>query len=114
MFKVFNTRHSSPFLHSQSERNTETGSDNEGEDEGERENGGGESSEEDDDRQALGRAGEKDKDEKEKLWDTLTGAKANAEMKQFQDRHWAATEIFYSHLATATARLEAKRDHERG
>lgn len=50
----------------------------------------------------------------EKPWETLTGAKARAEMKYFQRCWWAATEMFYAQLASSTERLEAKRTPERG
>lgn len=50
----------------------------------------------------------------EKPWETLTGAKAKAKVKLFQDRHWVVTEIFYANLAAATERLKATRAQERG
>lgn len=50
----------------------------------------------------------------EKPWDILTDARAKAEVKVFQERHWAATEKFYANLVTATQRLEAKRTQEKG
>lgn len=50
----------------------------------------------------------------EKPWDILTDAKAKAEVKVFQERHWAVTEKFYANLVTATERLEAKRTQEKG
>ncbi|CAM9303601.1 unnamed protein product [Ectocarpus fasciculatus] len=50
----------------------------------------------------------------EKPWDILTDAKAKAEVKAFQERHWAVTEKFYANLVTATERLEAKRTQEKG
>lgn len=53
-------------------------------------------------------------EEPEKPWETLTGARAKAKVKLFQERHWAVTEIFYDNLAAATARLEATRTAERG
>ncbi|CBN77135.1 hypothetical protein Esi_0036_0106 [Ectocarpus siliculosus] len=50
----------------------------------------------------------------EKPWDILTDAKAKAEVKMFQERHWAVTEKFYANLVTASERLEEKRTKEKG
>lgn len=59
--------------------------------------------------------GEEGEEDTENPWETLTGAKAKAKVKFFQERHWVATEIFYANLAAATERLEAAaRTQERG
>ncbi|CAM9199147.1 unnamed protein product [Ectocarpus sp. 12 AP-2014] len=50
----------------------------------------------------------------ENPWDILTDAKAKAEVKVFQERHWAVTEKFYANLVTASERLEEKRTKEKG
>lgn len=52
-------------------------------------------------------------DEKESR-EVLTGAKAKAMANQEKERHWAMTEQFYAHLATAAQRLEAKKTTDRG
>lgn len=57
---------------------------------------------------------EEEEEEAEKPWETLTGAKAKAKVKLFQERHWVVTEIFYANLAAATERLEATRTQGRG
>lgn len=60
---------------------------------------------------------EEDDDEEgeaEKPWETLTGAKAKAKVKLFQERHWAVTETFYANLAAATERLEAATTQDKG
>lgn len=58
--------------------------------------------------------GEEEEEGEEKPWETLTGAKVKAKFKLFQERHWAATEIFYANLAAATERLAATRTPEKG
>eukprot|EP00752_Nemacystus_decipiens_P007285 g6519.t1 len=68
-------------------------------------------------RDQLNKEGGEEEEEEEEAgnpWETLTGAKAKAKVKLFQERHWAVTEIFYSNLAAATERLESTRTQERG
>ena len=62
----------------------------------------------------IGEEEEEEEEEAENPWETLTGAKAKAKVKLFQERHWAVTEIFYANLAAATERLEATRTQEKG
>ncbi|CAM9933123.1 unnamed protein product, partial [Ectocarpus sp. 8 AP-2014] len=74
---------------------------------------------EDEDSEDSQRAREDDESEVpatavEKPWDILTDAKAKAEVKIFQERHWAVTEKFYANLVTASERLEEKRTKEKG
>ncbi|CAN0177117.1 unnamed protein product [Ectocarpus sp. 12 AP-2014] len=74
---------------------------------------------EDEDSEDSQRAREDDESEvpataEESPWDILTDVKAKAEVKVFQERHWAVTEKFYENLVTATERLEEKRTREKG